>query len=617
MNPAFGVIAPPISYTTSPWTRPLPGSSMSAGTAPLALAYSNSPLQTASSQTTSINASPQPSSVKAGSASAAAYPVFTNEKAVPANWKILDILHVNDQHEGFSVLPSLVTGVRQLEAEAKGKGHAVLKVNSGDNNTGGELKDWLLNQKVLNTVGFDGATFGNHEFDLGVPTLSKTLPGFNFPWVSCNLQVPAEADLNRVKRPASLGTASKALSPQQGWEPHSLVLEKGGLKIGFTGAMTPELGEYASSKINMQGVKAQPFEQTAQSLQREIDALKARGVDVIVSSTHVGLETDRDLIDPARGGVTGYGSLLTIGGHSHTELPKVEPAKNYVTDKLGNPVLIAQTGSNAHFIGHTEVAVSPEGKVVPIFTRLIPANTFAPDPVVSQMIAAEKGQNPEIAKLDRPYSLKGHHWKEDPVGNLVADELWQEANTQGRQADFAILRSGCIRDSIGVGGLSKEDLKVKRLECLEVLPFMNPMVIASVTGAQLLEALQSVAEGQAKRSDHPGLFSPSQNFRYTLDLAQGKVVSADLKNRQTGQWEPVNPRRTYNMAIDDYATHSKEYPMWKGLPAVSTLPVSMAELFRRGLTDKQALTPNRPISFGPEGRIRFVGKASQPIPMEE
>ena len=455
--------------------------------------------------------------------------------SLPPGLSRLDILHINDHHEAFTVLPQLITGFHQLSKQLEQQGNAVLKVSTGDNNIGSELKDWQMNIALLNLAHLDAGTSGNHEFDLGALKYAQGLSQANFPLLVSNIDVGPGSELQA--------------SIQDGhWRSTATVVEKNGQQFGLIGVTTPNvLKRIKDPETNAKDITVLNMRKTARVVQRQVDALEAAGINKIVLLSHLGYQHDKELIDPFREGV--HGIDVIIGGHSHTELTGVQPGVTLFTDSQGAPVIIAQTGKNGHHLGLTSVAFDDNGYAIPLGTQLFTPTDFQADPVAKNIINQVEGPQIPVGTLANAYDNTKVDDQEDPIADAIADEMAREGG-----ADINFVQAATIRDSASAGPLSPLKLR-------QMLPFPDDLTIGELTGQEILDVLTYLAECKRDGKHHPSLLNTARNFRFVMDAEKGTIPSAQWLNPESG-WEPLDPKRTYTVAGDDYIMMTDEY---KGL----------------------------------------------------
>lgn len=249
--------------------------------------------------------------------------------------KQLTILHTNDTHSTIEPLnvnlaDTMLAGrggfIRRIAMlkEERQKDPELLYFDSGDFSQGspyynlykGDVEIGLMNQ-----MGIDASTIGNHEFDFGLDNLARLCRMANFPILCSNYDFT--------------GTVMEGLS-----KPY-IVLKRKGVKIGVF-ALDPMMDGLVSAK-NCEGVKYLDPIETCKKMVRILRHEKK--CDLVILVSHMGWEidtvSDGDIIQ-ATDGVD-----LVLGGHSHTYLKELQ----YVNNAQGKPVGVDQNGKHAIFVG--------------------------------------------------------------------------------------------------------------------------------------------------------------------------------------------------------------------------------------------------------------------------
>jgi 5'-nucleotidase len=172
-----------------------------------------------------------------------------------------------------------------------------------------------VENEVMNALGYDAVTLGNHEFDNGLEALGERLASLNAPVVVCNYDFsPFEA--------------GKYIKPY-------VVVEKAGMKIGIIGA-TCNLKDVVSAEI----VNRLPEFDFVETVQKYVDELRPT-CDLIVLLTHLGYtpHLPGNTTDPIMAAAT-RGVDIIVGGHSHTFMD----AADMVPNLDGVPVPVVQAG---------------------------------------------------------------------------------------------------------------------------------------------------------------------------------------------------------------------------------------------------------------------------------
>ncbi len=291
----------------------------------------------------------------------------------------LTILHINDHHStleagnktlqlsagGSSAVavsvnaggfPRVAAAIGELAAQSPN----VLKLHAGDALTGTLYfnragADGEADAAMMNTVCFDAFTLGNHEFDKGDSGLKSFIDllhkgSCKTPVLSANVRFGANSALN----PARTSDGVNA----------STVVERGGQKIGIVG-----LTIAGKTKASSSPDPDTTFEDETQAAQREIDRLRAQGINKIILMSHIGYDYDLQVV-PKLSGVD-----VVVGADSHTLLgPDTlrttgvgTPAGAYPTrlaNKDGKTVCVVQAWEYAQVVGELKVRFDANGDVV-------------------------------------------------------------------------------------------------------------------------------------------------------------------------------------------------------------------------------------------------------------
>ncbi len=371
--------------------------------------------------------------------------------SVSAQDAIITILHLNDTHSNLAPigprganLQGTQGGIARaatLIGSIKAAEDNVLTLHAGDSFIG----DIFFNRTygagelgLLQAIGVDAMTVGNHEFDLGpVPLLGALSYAFQsgaFPLLSANL------DLSDP----SVAALSNFIFP-------SITRVVGGVKIGIFGLTTP------SANLTSNPSPVIVDDDVLAIAQNTAAALKADGCKLIILLSHLGLRGDRQLAYA----VPGIDAV--IGGHDHT--PTVVP--EIIIDALGNPTPVVQADPFYKSLGKLRFSVT-NGMVSYMDFALLPINAGIPEyppvkavvdgmiadieavygPVYTQQIASAPHPVEELAI---PSSRPGTH--DTPAGNLVTDAFRDAMCT-----DIAICAGGSLAQPLYAGPLVSADV---------------------------------------------------------------------------------------------------------------------------------------------------------------
>ena len=249
--------------------------------------------------------------------------------------KQLVVLHTNDTHS--TVMPlnvnldnkdlagrgGFVRRVSMIKEERK-QNPDLLLFDSGDFSQGsgyytlfkGEVEIGLMNE-----MGYDAATIGNHEFDFGMDNMARLFRMANFPIVCSNYDCKGTVLEDLIK-------------------PY-ITLRRGDLKIGIF-ALAPKLKGLVFDG-NCAGIT---YLDPAETAQKYIDILrKQEKCDLVICLSHLGWAVS-EFPDEKFLSLT-EGCDLVLGGHTHTYMPTLE----YAPDKNGKQIPVDQNGKHGVFVG--------------------------------------------------------------------------------------------------------------------------------------------------------------------------------------------------------------------------------------------------------------------------
>lgn len=253
----------------------------------------------------------------------------------PAKGKKVVILHTNDTHSCIyplkqTLADTLVAGrggfVRRVAmVEQQRKEHpTLLLLDSGDFSQGSPYYTMFKGDveiELMNKMGYDAATIGNHEFDFGVENMARLFKKAEFPIVCSNYDFT--------------GTALEGLV-----KPY-VVIRRDGLKIGIFG-ICPQLDGLVFAK-SCAGVK---YNDPIKAANDMASLLKNKEkCDLVICLSHLGWDIDgiddTELI-PATRNID-----IVLGGHSHTYFRSLR----YKNDLDGRAVPDDQNGKSGIFVG--------------------------------------------------------------------------------------------------------------------------------------------------------------------------------------------------------------------------------------------------------------------------
>ena len=250
--------------------------------------------------------------------------------------KQLVILHTNDTHSCIlplkeSLTDTVIAGrggfirrIAMIKEQRKEHPKNLLLFDSGDFSQGSSYYTMFkgdVEVGLMNRMGYDAVTIGNHEFDFGLENMARVFKMAKFPIVCANYDFT--------------GTVCEGLV-----KPY-VVLKRNGVRVGVFG-LGAKLQGLVSGK-NCVGVK---YLNPAEVTRKMVDILRNQEkCDVVICLSHLGWDisdySDEELIPDTRG------IDIVLGGHSHTFMKEVQYLKNLD----GKQVADDQNGKHAALVG--------------------------------------------------------------------------------------------------------------------------------------------------------------------------------------------------------------------------------------------------------------------------
>ncbi|WP_284035751.1 bifunctional metallophosphatase/5'-nucleotidase [Neobacillus sp. 114] len=450
----------------------------------------------------------------------------------------VQLLGVNDFHGQLNVTREVngrpVGRADYLAAylkERKAENKNTLIVHAGDMVGASAPVSSLLQEEpaidVLNRIGFDIGTLGNHEFDRGVKEMLRLIRGgFNqkseffigagFPYLCANV-------LN-----------AKTNSPL--FPPYK-IMKVAGVPIGFIGVVTDDTPSMVDSNA-VEGVK---FIDEVTAINQAVNELKEQGVKAIIVLAHnEGKQSSRD--DAATGEIVDMAKRVDdevdvmFAGHSHS----------YLNTEVDGKLLV-QAESYGTAFSDVDLEIDPETKdIVRKKAEIVVTYHDGIKPAPEMKALIEKYETEVTSVVDEivgtaAFDIAGNRNEngESALGNLIADSERSMMNT-----DFAFMNPGGIRADLQAGTVTHEEL-------LTILPFHHHLVKMRLTGEQIRQVLnQQWQQGQVRMLQVSGL-------RYTWN--DTKASSDKVVDMFIDDGVRIQPEKTYTVTVTNYLSNGGDH----------------------------------------------------------
>lgn len=466
----------------------------------------------------------------------------------------LTILHTNDHHGHFQKfdpypekdvggLAAQSTLVNIVRAEEEKAGGHVLVLSAGDVNTGvpeSDLLDAEPDFKLMNMIGYDAMTLGNHEFDNSLEVLMKQRGWADFPFLAANV----------VRK----GSGELLVEP-------FIIKEIDGLKVAVIGLITEDV----PTLVLPDNVKDLEFLDVIDTAERYVPELRNKA-DLVIALTHIGYyDPDSERLGDVQLAQAVPGIDVIVGGHTHTTLN--QPV-------VVGDTLIVQADGYSEKIGRLNLTIDRDTDKVREYTyELLPVNgkrrVKYNGKSYYQYVGNGIVEDEDILQAMAPYLAGADELLKKPVGTAMVELVGgksvsrsQETNlgnliTDGMRAktgaDIALQNGGGIRAGIAPGSITYRDV-------LTVQPFGNTLTEIMMTGKQVIEILNVAA---AKVGS--GGFMQVSGVNVTYNKRAGKAENIMVGNA------PIAADKTYKVVTNNFvAAGGDGYTMMKSLPNYDT-----------------------------------------------
>ena len=395
------------------------------------------------------------------------------------------IIHLNDVHCGLNDTIGY-DGFVLYRDELKKKYKNVITVDVGDHSQGavlGAITEGEAIIEIMNKVGFDVVTIGNHEFDYGIEQLHKLNSLTSSKYISLN----ACYKKNKTKL----------------FEP-SKIIEAGNKKIGFIGIVTPLTYSktYLPNLKESDGTPIYNFfsdkQEMYSAIQEEADNLKNnQKVDYVILLTHVGMNKEEYTSNEILSNVQNIDAVFD--GHTH------EAYNTSSKDKSNKNIPVTQAGTKLAYIG--QLIIKQDGTLLNENIAKVPEPEDQTNAIQINRGGdnrwVDKNMNEFINQLFEKYSSElnivyGHsdfdfyitssdknaphtnicRYQECTLGNMLADAFINVTSS-----DLSFVNGGNVRTNLLKGDITRKQV-------IDVSPFFNSIFVKEITGEAILNALE-------------------------------------------------------------------------------------------------------------------------------
>lgn len=488
--------------------------------------------------------------------------------------KTVDVMFLHDTHSHLNSFLTVEDGKSQevggfakiktlINEQKKGKPEALL-LDAGDFSMGTLIQVMYEKEaseiRMLGELGFDITTLGNHEFDYKASGLANmlhtaveskdTLPAMTL----CNVDWETMKAAGFTEDQQILYDAFETYGVEE-----YIMFERDGVHIAVTGVFGKDCLDCVP---NCPLVFADPVEavkETVAKIQQKEDA------DMIVCVSHSGTWADEEKSEDEILAKSVPELDLIISGHTHTKLD--EPI-------VHGDTYIVSAGEYGKYLGNLTMEQKEDGRWEMPSYELIPVNdSITPDEGIQSrvdelMSMVEDGYleqfgltkdqilaTNEIVFPDSSATAEFH--TEINLGSIMADAYTYAVEhfaDDNAAVDVAVVPSGTIRDSYGLGKLNVENVfNSFSLGIGEDGLTGYPLISVYLTGAEL----KTVAEIDASISDlmtNARLYTDGLYWNYNPNrMILNKVTDVYLVNGAEERVE-LEDDKLYRVVTDFYSS---------------------------------------------------------------
>ncbi len=453
---------------------------------------------------------------------------------------------------------------------------------------------------AMELLEYDGATFGNHEFNYGLDYLDEVMDDANFPYVNANVQ---DAKTGKLM-----------------YEPYALIKQevvdaegdKSTITVGVTGIVPPQILKWDKSHLEGK-VKVQDSVQAVEAI---IPQMKKAGADVVVVLSHSGLgdtkhEVGEEDVTYLLTKVEGVDAIIT--GHAHQVFPgKVDASLTNVDINNGtiNGVPVVMPGKFGSHLGVIDLTLEKKGDVWNVTKSKAEVRTIAKDAtdvdqtIVNAVKEAHEGTIKYVRQAVGTTTADIHSYfsqvQDDPSIQIVtnAQTEYVKKKLKGTANETlpvlsagAPFKAGTRSDPEYYTYVPKGELAIKNVADLYL--YDNTVAIVKVNGADVKEWLEMSA-GQfnqidaTKTGDQQLINTDFRSYNYDvidgvtyeIDVTKPAKYDADgnLKNEGTSRiknlqydGKPIDLKQEFIVATNNYRANGT-FPGVRNATAIEIYP---------------------------------------------
>lgn len=409
---------------------------------------------------------------------------------------VFNIIYISDPHAKATNVRHLKMAVDAFSRENPTS--KTLKLAGGDLNFASDLEPNVLMLKLMDLIGLDASSVGNHEIEGGnYWAKAIEVAKAKFKFLSANLNFSrANAVQNKITK--------------------STIIELDGEKVGLIG-LSPFRGDELNFKSDFNDyVSIKDFSQSVKDVREEVEKLERKGINKIVLLAHTGRKSPEGFHYYKNLAKIG-GIDIIIGGHDHRQYSR------WFISERGEPVKVVSTeaandinkeSEDLGTFGILKAVFNSDGVLIPkkCKNRIKKTKDYPASLEVQALEEKILQNNKVICHASQSLECNKRKTQENPVADLLADSmLWisKKLNPQSK-AQIALINSGEIKADIQRGDITTRVIR-------DAFPFTHNVTIVEtkLTKKQLFDALNWGVETTTFPKQTLGLLQVG-GLRYTV-----------------------------------------------------------------------------------------------------
>lgn len=425
---------------------------------------------------------------------------------------------------------------------------------------------------AMNSMRYDAAVIGNHEFNYGVPYLDSSIAQARFPFLAANVYHTSGS-------PAYAATT---------------IVRRNGVNVGIVGGTTPGSNVWDAENLKKAGLHVNDI---VPAIRAGVARVRAKGADVVVVLLHSGLDepSSYDTVDTqlgsenvaARVAAQVPGIDVLVYGHSHKENGGVTightlliQPKNWATSVAAAAVpLVCDASGGRWNVGAAtgtlvQSAQHPENQGVLRASDQVHRETIA-------YVTSPIGSTPVLWRADSARAT------DTPLMDFIL-----EVERSAASADLASTAAFDLDARLGPG-------TINIAQAAQLYPYDNTLRAVRISGAQLRSYLD-FSSRYYKTNPQGALIVDTTIAGYNFDVVSGVDYTLDL-SRPVGErvttlvyhGKPVAPTDSFTLALNNYRqTGGGGYAMLRGAPVVYDRQQEIRQLLVDEIRRRKVILPS-------------------------